>query len=546
MFGVAPGIVAQIQSSGLVKDRTARSRPGPRNLVALARKCLSFISDAVERTVERPYAFLVIVGALSMSLSLGLRNGMAAGIYLWIAAEALCVMLRPRFRYAAFNSGILFCILIASVERYLPRSMDRNYYSHGPGLLFISFLVALSFSLMSLPLGGVLVVLGGVYRVSRERRRERSLSRQDLLLRMFKLQDELKAIPAAPDKEPNRWIEVIRRHLLLAAVLIILVPGSLRGANNLAHHIDPVRLMTEQQERVNHASGVTVLTPDLPPGYIAEDAILSFLTIGGCVALAFAAGSRKRVGVVIVGTAIGRLAVFAWVWPVSGWVGRHLTFMIGDVANDVITYSAIILIVRFSLFFNRMLARYRMGAGADEGTIVAELLEIRHRLSADPVQVYVLVVDAAGSTQMKRDADPLVVEYSFGRYQAWISRIITASGGRVDVGTGDGAICAFGSAEQAYEAARRLQREVADLNREENRLPMPFRLRVALHAGAVVADLDKVQFTEVIDVTAHVEKLSPVGGIALTKPFLAALVQAPGLAPCGSVDGVEVFVTAQV
>jgi class 3 adenylate cyclase len=242
------------------------------------------------------------------------------------------------------------------------------------------------------------------------------------------------------------------------------------------------------------------------------------------------------------GIVVAKVLTYGWGWPAGAYGSIPVGLVYLAAVNDVISDCVIILLVRFTAFFNRTLARYRSGSGSDEASVVAELLEIRHRLSSEPVQVYVMVVDAAGSTQMKRNADSLVVEYSFGRYQSWIARIVTESGGKVDLTTGDGAICAFSTAEQALTAARGIQGGVSDLNRDENRLEMPFRLRVALHAGAVVADLDKVQFTEVIDVAAHVEKLSPVGGIAITKPFLAALIQAPDLEAKGSVDGVDVFV----
>ena len=152
-----------------------------------------------------------------------------------------------------------------------------------------------------------------------------------------------------------------------------------------------------------------------------------------------------------------------------------------------------------------------------------------------------MVVDAAGSTLMKRNAEPVMVEYSFGQYQRWIADIVAKHDGKVDMTTGDGAICAFGDPSKALDAARNLHEDTARFNEQNNQLELPFRLRVALHSGAVVADLNKVQFTEVIDVAAHVEKYSPIGGIALTGPFVRALPKFPDLTPSATVDGVDVF-----
>ncbi|HLK16752.1 MAG TPA: hypothetical protein VKT78_18235, partial [Fimbriimonadaceae bacterium] len=75
------------------------------------------------------------------------------------------------------------------------------------------------------------------------------------------------------------------------------------------------------------------------------------------------------------------------------------------------------------------------------------------------------------------------------------------------------------------------------------RLSRPFKVRIALHMGRVLADLTQVQFSHVIDVAAHVEKVSPVNGMALTQPIVQLLDPSvtDRLEPGPDVDGVVTY-----
>ena len=153
----------------------------------------------------------------------------------------------------------------------------------------------------------------------------------------------------------------------------------------------------------------------------------------------------------------------------------------------------------------------------DPASILAEMVRIQWRLSDRTNMVCVMVVDAAKSSEMKSFADPLAVEYSFREYQTLLEDLSKHLDGRVHSTAGDGAVIAFNSAEAAFTAAKRIQTDIERFNREDNRLQLPFRLRVGLHLGEVVGDLDEVEFTEVIDIAAHVQAAAPVGGIAVTE-----------------------------
>jgi class 3 adenylate cyclase len=173
----------------------------------------------------------------------------------------------------------------------------------------------------------------------------------------------------------------------------------------------------------------------------------------------------------------------------------------------------------------------------DQATIVAEMLRIQWRLSDHRTIVCVLVVDAAKSSEMKANADPLAVEYSFREYQDWIEAICEPNGGRVHNTAGDGAVVAFRDCRRAFDSARKLQTDLPRFNQEVNRLSTPFRLRVGLHVGQVAGELDEVEFTEVIDIAAHVQAVAPISGIAATDDVVTALEGEEFVPLAKTVDG---------
>ncbi|MBS1719941.1 MAG: adenylate/guanylate cyclase domain-containing protein [Armatimonadetes bacterium] len=154
----------------------------------------------------------------------------------------------------------------------------------------------------------------------------------------------------------------------------------------------------------------------------------------------------------------------------------------------------------------------------DPATLASEMLQVQMLLSQGSTMVTVLVIDAAKSSQMKASADPLVAEFSFRAYQAFIQRHCSVCAGRVHATAGDGAVVAFDSPAEAMAAAEAMLADLDRFNQEENRLKSPFLVRIGIHSGEVVADLDKVVFTEVIDIAAHIEGAAPVGGIAVSEP----------------------------
>lgn len=178
---------------------------------------------------------------------------------------------------------------------------------------------------------------------------------------------------------------------------------------------------------------------------------------------------------------------------------------------------------------------------SDSATLLAELVRLELKLNVHSQDVCVLVVDVAKSTEMKANADPFQVEFSFREYQAFVARICEKAGGKQLSTAGDGAIYSFASCESAFQAAREIQTEISFFNEHVNRMASKFRLRVGLHMGPISGDPRDVQYTEVIDIAAHIEEAAPVRGILLSQTVAACLPNEALIPLREPVDGFEVF-----
>jgi len=543
-FGLSVALVAQIQSSV-----HARSSAPPSTRKSIADRLEAFWKGLLKlaaRCVSQPFIFQIAAAVVTALEGFSRQGSDGIAVALWCGLQAWCLLLRPRFRYAAFGSLLIWGVAGALFSDAL--HTEKLSAAVPPGLF--EFLFGMSMAVLNLMLGGILVVVGGSIQIAAQRRRHASLSRQDLVVRMFELQQQLAALPVQAPKILHPWIAFARQRPFLTAAVLMLVTSSLEHASALLFHVDVFAIQqaqaVQQANAAQHAQAtkvnVVLVSPRVGSGsFLMVVLLLNVVSTTIRIGLGFLANSWRKVWWMGAGMLVAFTLSTAWAAP-AGALGSMPKAMVATLpVQEAISSLLMVLIVRFAVGFNRALTIYRTGAAPDEARVVGELLEIRHRLSANPATICVLVVDAAGSTQMKKSEDQLRVEYSFGRYQNWIGQIVAEHGGKVEIRTGDGAICAFGGAEAALAAARKLQTEVNRFNETENKLELPFRLRVALHAGLVQADLDKVQFTEVIDVAAHTEKYSPIGGIALTEAFVRALATHVVTPVCATVDGFEVY-----
>jgi class 3 adenylate cyclase len=192
------------------------------------------------------------------------------------------------------------------------------------------------------------------------------------------------------------------------------------------------------------------------------------------------------------------------------------------------------------LVFYRIMERNRAKLGLkdpvrDRQEMLRQLVDLREKLHSGSQSMTFLSLDIVGSTQMKESADPLAVEFTFNEYHDFVDRLAAKYGGRVHSTAGDGIICAFESPAAALGAAKNIQAGLFELNSLRNKIGTPIVLRAGIHAGTVVVpdgDVTAVNFTHVIDMTAHIQKACPPGGIAVSA--MAATGLSGGLSAVGT------------
>lgn len=140
-----------------------------------------------------------------------------------------------------------------------------------------------------------------------------------------------------------------------------------------------------------------------------------------------------------------------------------------------------------------------------------------------------LSVDVVGSTEMKRSAADLDVEFAFGRYRDWVEGLVRACGGVMQSAAGDGMMAMFPDDAGALRAARRLLEGLPAFNRQSNVLPVPFAIRCGVSAGEVALEPDvpigHLQ-SPVLDRAAKLQKAAEPGQLVLAAELAgAALVE---------------------
>jgi class 3 adenylate cyclase len=151
--------------------------------------------------------------------------------------------------------------------------------------------------------------------------------------------------------------------------------------------------------------------------------------------------------------------------------------------------------------------------------LLTQLLEIQDRLKSDEKFVTFLSVDMVGSTRVKGENDPLSVEFTFNEYHKFVEALAFKHGGRVHSTAGDGVTVAFDDPKQAFACGRSLMAGLFEFNAFRNKLNKPIELRGGLHTGSVLApgmDIKSVNFAHVIDIAAHMQKVCPIGCLAVS------------------------------
>ncbi len=378
----------------------------------------------------------------------------------------------------------------------------------------VLFLVAamglLMLSLMYVGVGSLAAVLGNWARFKLQEQAEETMSRQDMLERYFELQSRLQKsayprpagqMPAIFGSSPVLWY---RRNQFLANLILGFALEALALLAYSASGIKP----GDPQTQINAWFFVLM--------FISIAEFMLFIVQGYLSKTAW----RAIVGACcVVGGSL--LAQTLFVNVLSFTSVRMNSFgpagMVVAEAGSIILNSLVSCAGYLAAVVQNRVVREANLQRNDQATLLAEMVRLQWKLSNEAGTVCVLVVDAAKSSEMKAAADPLVVEYTFREYQEWIEAISVQRGGRVHSTAGDGAVVAFNTCGLALSAARRIQTDLFQFNKEVNRLSQPFKLRIGIHTGEVAGDINQVQFTEVIDIAAHIESACPIGGIAVTE-----------------------------
>lgn len=186
------------------------------------------------------------------------------------------------------------------------------------------------------------------------------------------------------------------------------------------------------------------------------------------------------------------------------------------------------------LVLNKLVSRFRPKLGIQDPVrerqeMLRQLVNLQERLRSGEQSVTFLSVDVVGSTQIKASCDPLSVEFTFNEYHLFVENATRRFQGRVHSTAGDGMILAFDYPQQAFAAAKNLQTGIGELNMFRNKTGVPLVLRCGVHSGTVIAPqagvIESINFAHVIDVTAHLQKECPPGGVAVSD---SASAQLPG------------------
>ncbi|MFY9234628.1 MAG: adenylate/guanylate cyclase domain-containing protein [Fimbriimonadaceae bacterium] len=226
-------------------------------------------------------------------------------------------------------------------------------------------------------------------------------------------------------------------------------------------------------------------------------------------------------GAIFGGLMFAATSLFALMFAAKNWEaapGLLIPYTFGGAFAGLILHA----------LFHRTKGKWAKNPSDERQELLRQMVELQAKLDSGKRAATFLSLDVIGSTRMKEIGKPLEVEYTFNEYHAFVDMIARRHGGAVHSTAGDGVICAFDSAQQAFQAAKNIQTGVIELNTFRNKIGIPIKLRAGIHSGDVMApgsDLTAVNFAHVIDMAAHLQKACPEGGIAISQ---FAAVQIPG------------------
>ncbi|MBL8086505.1 MAG: hypothetical protein JNM85_00360 [Chthonomonas sp.] len=441
-----------------------------------------------------------------------------------IGLQFLCIFRHGMVRHAVYAA--LTFAAIYSLDGFIAINPFRFNFWEG---MIVFFILGPMYAFIAVPTA----VLGGYQRVRNDERAKASMTRQESLERLFQLRTKLQESPEVQAAAPTSGLRGF-----LAAASRQAVQITIGSAVTLQIASAVVGLILDPEGRVLRPRAGEVN----PVAFVMLG--LAFLTIVVHFFIGFIAGNPKRALLLaLLFTGVGLTIQFIPIGPYSFYRVPHSQQINGLVS--AVFMALISMAGALAALIESNAAKQRRLKENDPSVVLAEILEIEWKLRPQSQHVCVMVVDAARSSVMKSNADPFEAEWSFREYQVFLDRVAARFLGSVQSTAGDGAIIEFPSSDSAMQAARAIQSEIAIFNAHVNRLKAPFELRIGLHAGEIQGALRQVEFTEVIDIAAHVEAACPLGGIAVTEPVKADLPSVVFDSLDRIVDGFPVYAVAE-
>lgn len=485
--------------------------------------------DRLERHSIWIFLVSIVVGVFCLQVVGELERGLLTplAIVCWIGLFVVVfVQLGLCFRYGKVRHAVrlgLVCFGSLFTVALLFFLFDRS----GQGTsrvnpLFAFLMLTMAFVLLSTIYTGIAsmaCIFGAMFRFRAEDHRASSLSRQQLLDRVFQIEEALsEGGDIAPAKATvPAWAWVKTHQLWLAPVTGVVLAIFVMALSTVSGAFPGAR--GEQVPSPTTAALMALVIFASLVSFIVQPVI--------CYAGGSVSKSVRNAVLYTVGSLVGNFFVYGLSrvkvlgelppqftpqgqWPNQFFIGVGTTLFIGLIAG-------------MGAYVQSRADEGRRRQLNDPQLLMAELVDIQRRLSPTSGQITVMSIDAAKSSQMKANSDAFTAEWSFRAYQNLIQEIVESNGGSVHSTQGDGAICTFRRAQDAFLAAQTLQTRIADFNQNVNRLRDPFRLRIGLHMDTVGGKLEDVQFSASIDIAAHVEGEAPIGGISATMPVIEAL-----------------------
>jgi class 3 adenylate cyclase len=503
------------------------------------------LSRLYDEFTERPVVALFVTLVLTVSVVLLLRHMRIIGVFpaetlqtaslllggTLVLLHAFVYFRHGMMRYAIYGSGIALAVAVATLV-YVGAGRPIQL---GPGQIVpasgaLPFLVGAGFgvAIFYFMFATVVCLVGGYWKTKQADLQQQRLSRQELIDRLFYLQEQLRARGMDHRARRRPTLAVVLRTTAWLPVVALSVGFAVGLVSVL------VRGLFAKSSLPTELAAASV--PTLVTVFVQVLTAVTFLGLGY-----FSGGVRRSV-VALVSAFAGILA--AELTPFGYFGPDYIAFLAesGRLLEGVVNTLVLAVLVGIGAHIDKR-ARVRQKLQEHEPAhVTAEIVEIQWRLNPSASASCVMVVDVAGSTRMKAEADPLAVEYSFRAYHDFVAEIARRRGGTVLSTAGDGVVLTFGSCGEALYAAKEIQTKIAKFNGSTNRLPSSFHLRIGIHTGQVVAQLQEVPFNELIDIAAHVEKESPVGGIAVTQRVVENLEDERVAALKDPVDGQNVYV----